>query len=351
MREKARSILQKGTVIPALPLVLREDRSFDEAGQRRLIRYYLEAGAGGLAVAVHTTQFEIRQPAIGLFEPLIRIARQEIGRFEQKTGKTVVCVCGICGPKEVACREAELAKEAGYDAVLLSPNGLNDLSEAEHLQRAEAVSEILPVIGFYLQTAVGGRRFSYDYWQKLCRLKGVAAIKAAPFNRYQTLDIVRAVADSGRKNELALYTGNDDNIVSDLLTEFEVGGEKIRFSGGLLGHWAVWTHSAVRLYERICREREAGQISAELLTIAAQVTDCNAAFFDTANAFSGCITGIHEVLRQQGLMPGIWTLQPEESLSPGQAEEIDRVWRSYPHLADDEFVRQFLQREKEEEID
>ncbi len=348
MREKARNILQKGTVIPALPLVLREDRSFDEAGQRRLVRYYLEAGAGGLAVAVHTTQFEIRQTSVGLFEPLIRIVRDEISRFEQRTERTVVCICGVCGPQETVCREAELAKEAGYDAVLLSPNGLT-LSEEEHLRRAEAVSRILPVIGFYLQAAVGGRKFSYSYWQKLCALKGIAAIKAAPFNRYETLDVVRAAADSGRGNELALYTGNDDNIVFDLLTEFDVDGKKIRFAGGLLGHWAVWTHSAVKLYERICRERESGQISAELLTIAAQVTDCNAAFFDTANHFKGCITGIHEVLHRQGLMPGIWTLQPKETLSPGQAEEIDRVWRSYPHLADDEFVRQFLQRERERE--
>ena len=349
MREEARNILKKGTVIPAMPLVLRQDRSFDEAGQRRLVRYYLEAGVGGLAVAVHTTQFEIRQPEIGLFAPLIRLVREEIRQFEQKKNKTVVCICGVCGPKEAACHEAELAKKAGYDAVLLSPNGLNELGETEHLQRAEAVSEILPVIGFYLQTAVGGRRFSYNYWQKLCRLPGVVAIKAAPFNRYQTLDIVRAVAGSGRQKELVLYTGNDDNIVSDLLTEFEIDGEKIRFAGGLLGHWAVWTHKVVELYDRICRERESGQISAELLTIAAQVTDCNAAFFDTANGFRGCITGIHEVLRRQGLMPGIWTLQPEESLSPGQAEEIDRVWRSYPHLADDAFVKQFLQKETEKE--
>ncbi len=229
--------------------------------------------------------------------------------------------------------------------MLLSPSGLSDLEEEEHLNRAQLVSEVLPTIGFYLQAAVGGRRFSYEYWKKLCALKNLVAIKAAPFNRYATLELVRAVAESGREDEIALYTGNDDNIVLDLLTELELGNaKKLRFVGGLLGHWAVWTHGAVQLYERICKERESGAISPELLTIAAQVTDCNAAFFDAANQFAGCITGIHEVLRRQGLMPGIWTLNPEEALSPGQAEEISRVWQSYPHLADDEFVKQFLQK-------
>lgn len=347
MREPAIEVLRNGAVIPALPLVLREDRTLDEQRQRRLIRYYLQSGVGGIAVAVHTTQFEIRLPKHNLFERLIYLARDEIRQFEQAQKKTILCICGVCGPQEQACAEACMAKAAGYDAVLVSPGGLNDLDEQEHLSRMESIADVMPAIGFYLQKSVGGRRFSYDYWRQLCRIRGVVAIKAAPFDRYGTLDLVRAAQESGR-TDLTLYTGNDDNIVVDLLTGFQLSKEipQIRFAGGLLGHWAVWTHRAVELYQQICEARNSSQIDARWLTLAAQVTDCNGAFFDAAHGFSGCITGIHEVLRRQGLMQGIWTLDPQETLSPGQAEQIDRVWKQYPHLNDDTFVRRFLSMEE-----
>lgn len=350
MRKEAQEILQRGTVIPAMPLVLTPDRTFDEARQRRLIRYYLEAGVGGLAVAVHTTQFAIRDEKVGLFEKVIQVAADEIAKWEAKNEKVIVKVCGVCGEVNAALKEAELARNTGYDVVLLSPNGLNHLSELEHLQRAEKVSHTMPVIGFYLQSAVGGKRFSASYWKKLCEIENVVAIKAAPFSRYGTLDIVRAVAETKRKTPIALYTGNDDNIVMDLLTTYDLGEEypKVRFVGGLLGHWAVWTHKVVELYQTLCTEREKSVISQEMLTLASQVTDANAAFFDSANQFAGCITGIHEVLRRQGLLEGIWTLDPQETLSEGQAEEISRVRRAYPHLADDDFVKEFLQKENEQ---
>lgn len=351
MRKVVEQVLQNGTVIPALPLVLTAERSFNEAGQRRLIRYYLEAGVGGLAVAVHTTQFAIREEKHQLFERVIRVAEDEICKWEKAKDTEILKICGVCGASQQAVKEAELAKKIGYDAVLLSPNGLNHLSEEEHLLRVEAVAEIMPVIGFYLQSAVGGKHFSAAYWKKLCAVENVVAIKAAPFSRYGTLDIVRAVAESQRKRPIALYTGNDDNIILDLMTTYDLGEglPKVRFVGGLLGHWAVWTQKAVELYQMICKEREKAEISQELLTLAAQVTDANAAFFDSANQFAGCITGIHEVLRRQGLMEGIWTLDPEEVLSEGQSEEISRVWQSYPHLADDEFVSAFLQKESQHE--
>ena len=348
MRAEAEKILRRGGVIPALPLVLNEDRSFDEAGQRRLVRYYLSAGASGLAVAVHTTQFEIRQPEVGLFSRLIKVARDEITQFERTQGKTILCICGVCGPVEQACAEAQQAYTLGYHAVLLSPGGLPNLDETGHITRAQAVADILPVVGFYLQSSVGGRRFTLDYWRRLCSIPGVVAVKAAPFNRYGTLDVVRAARESGRGDTLTLYTGNDDNIVLDLITTFQFDDQQtdgVHFAGGLLGHWAVWTHTAVQMYEELRSVRESGVIPAKLLTLAAQVTDCNSAFFDTAHNFAGCITGIHEVLRRQGLMKGIWTLKPSETLSDGQAQEITRVWESYPHLNDDAFVQQFLQAE------
>ena len=253
-------------------------------------------------------------------------------------------VCGVCGPVEQAVREAETARRLGFDAVLLSPGGLNALSEKEMLARTRAVAEVMPVIGFYLQTAVGGRVFSYDYWSKLAEIEGVVAIKCASFNRYTTLDVVRAVTLSSRADQIALYTGNDDNIVIDLLTKyrFEKDGKTVEngFRGGLLGHWSIWTAKVVEMF-RMLRGAEP---SAELLTLAAQVTDCNSAFFDTAHNFRGCIAGMHEVLRRQGLIESICCLNPEETLSPGQAEEIDRVYAAYPHLNDDAFVRDYLSR-------
>lgn len=350
--EKALGILKKGTVIPATPLVLDENRKIDEKGIRLLMKYYLNCGVGGIATAVHTTQFEIRKPEIALFDPILKIVSEEIDGFEKKNNKVIVKVAGVCGAAEQAVREAETAKKYGYDAVLLSPGGLNSLSEAELIERTARVAEIMPVIGFYLQTAVGGRVFSYDYWEKICATENVAAIKCASFNRYQTLDVVRAAAMSERSGEITLYTGNDDNIVIDLLTEysFDKNGKTVKrgFDGGLLGHWSVWTKKAVEIFNRIKEEKGKEAVSKEMLTLAAQVTDSNGAFFDTANNFSGCIPGLHEVLRRQGLMKNIYCLNPEETLSKGQVEEIDRVYRAYPHLNDDKFIADNIEAWKKE---
>lgn len=345
--EKALEKLKSGAFIPANPLALTKDRQFDEEGQRLLTRYYLNAGSGGIAAAVHTTQFEIRLPKYHLFERVLQTAAEEIEAFEQAHDTVIIRVAGVCGELAQAVSEAQTAKALGYDAVLLSPGGLNHLTEEELLLRTEAVADVLPVIGFYLQTAVGGRQFSYSYWQRLCEIKRVAAIKCASFNRYTTLDVMRAAAFSSRGDELALYTGNDDNIVIDLLTRYsftENGVTKTKeFSGGLLGHWSVWTKKAVELFEELKQAKQSGQISPALLTAAAQITDINGVFFDTAHNFRGCIAGLHEVLRRQGLMKGIWCLNPEETLSPGQLEEIDRVYAMYPQWSDDAFVREHLE--------
>ncbi len=333
-----REILLQGAVIPAHPLALTAQRKLDERRQRALTRYYLAAGAGGVAIGVHTTQFAIRDPGIGLYEPLLELTMEEL------RGRECIKVAGAVGPTAQAVREAEFAARCGYDAVLLSLGALRQASVEELLDHVRAVASILPVFGFYLQPAVGGRILPYEFWRRFAEIENVVAIKIAPFNRYQTLDVVRAVAESGRAGEIALYTGNDDSILTDLLTEFDFGeGRRCRIVGGLLGHWACWTKRAVEQLERTHRVA-AGQepLTPELLTLAAQITDANAAFFDPANNFRGCIAGIHEVLRRQGLMAGRWCLDPEEDLSPGQMEEIDRVYRAYPHLNDDEFVRQHL---------
>lgn len=336
---KALQILHNGTVIPAIPLVLNENRKLNEAGQRKLIQYYLNAGVGGIAVAVHTTQFEIRDPEIALLEPVLKITAEEIDEFEQKSGKTIVRVAGVCGKAEQACCEAELAQKLGYDAVLLSPGGLSDLTEKELVARTQVVAEIMPVIGFYLQVACGGRRLSFDYWKAVADTPNVVAIKCASFNRYQTIDLVRGVAFSKRRDEVALYTGNDDNIVVDLLTpyRFQVHGQtvELRFIGGLLGHWSVWTKNVVKLFEMLRVYQDGRAIPAELLSLAVEVTDSNGAFFDVAHNFAGCIPGVHEVLRRQGLMEGTWCLNPDEVMSDGQFEEITRVSEAYGHLRDD----------------
>lgn len=344
---RALEILKQGTVIPATPLALHADRTFNEDGQRLLMRYYLNSGVGGIATAVHTTQFEIRDPEVNLYEPVLKLVAEEIDAYEAKSGRTVVRVAGACGPVEQAVKEAKLAKELGYDAVLLSPGGLNHLSEEDLLERTRAVAQVMPVIGFYLQTAVGGRVFTYRYWEEMAKIPGLVAIKCASFNRYQTLDVVRAVACSDRCDEITLYTGNDDNIVVDLLTKYEFPMpdgtvRKKDFRGGLLGHWTLWSRAVVELFEKLMAAKEQDTLDASLLTLAAQVTDANAAFFDPANGFAGCIPGVHEVLRRQGLMEGIWCLNESETLSPGQAEEITRVHRMYPWLHDDAFVRENL---------
>lgn len=340
-----KELLHQGTVIPAHPLALTYDRALDEQHQRLLTQYYLASGAGGVAVGVHSTQFEIRDPAVNLFEKVLALAAEEITASDKSD--TFIRVAGICGDTDQALKEAEIALKYNYDLGLLSMGGLQGKTEAEILDRTRAVAEVIPVFGFYLQPSVGGRIFSYDFWKAFAEIPNIHAIKAAPFNRYQTLDMVRAVCHSNRHEDIALYTGNDDNIVADLLTvyAFEVNGKTVRkrFEGGLLGHWAVWTNAAVKLFEEVKRCRDNGyQGSKELLQKGIAVTDMNAAIFDPANGFHGCIPGIHEVLRRQGLLKGIWCLNPDENLSPGQAEEITRVCEAYPALTDDSFVTEFL---------
>ncbi len=338
-------LLAKGTVIPAHPLALTAERRLDERRQRALTRYYVAAGAGGLAVGVHTTQFAIRDPRIGLFAPVLKLAAEEMDRADLARPDPLVRIGGICGDTAQAVREAGLLAELGYHAGLLSLAALKDADDDALLRHCRSVAEAIPIIGFYLQASVGGRRLSFRFWRKFVEIENVAAIKIAPFNRYQTLDVMRAVAES--KRPITLYTGNDDNIVMDLLTpyRFSVDGRQreVRMVGGLLGHWAVWTRSAVELF-RNCQAttRNTEGVSKELLRASVEIIDANAAFFDAANHFAGCIAGLHEVLRRQGLLEGIWCLDPRETLGPGQKEEIDRVYAAYPHLNDDEFVRQGL---------
>ncbi|MVO99568.1 dihydrodipicolinate synthase family protein [Paenibacillus lutrae] len=337
--------LHEGVAIPAHPLALDENRKFDEKHQRALSRYYIASGAGGVAVGVHSTQFEIRDEGIDLLEPVLRIAAEEVEKANLQ--RPFFKIAGICGPTKQAKAEAELAVSLGYDIGLLSMGGLNGWEEEQILERTRVIADIIPVFGFYLQPSVGGRIFSFRFWEQFVDIPGVVAIKMAPFNRYQTIDVVRAVCYSDRRDEIALYTGNDDNIVTDLLTtyRFSVNGRMVekKIVGGLLGHWAVWTHKAVELLEEIKQVRDKSEIAAEWLTRNIEVTESNAAFFDPAHHFEGCIPGIHEVLRRQGLLQGRWCLNPNEELSPGQMEEIDRMYRDYPHLNDDEFVKAHLQ--------
>jgi dihydrodipicolinate synthase/N-acetylneuraminate lyase len=329
-----RDKLLSGLVIPAHPLALTAERRLDERRQRALTRYYLAAGAGGIAVGVHTTQFAIRNPKFGLLRPVLEVAAEET------RGRDVVKIAGVCGKHSQARQEAGLAASLGYDAALLSLADLRDETMSALLEHARSIASIIPIIGFYLQTSVGGFPFPYRFWRELAEIENLVAIKIAPFNRYQTLDVARAVAESGRAGEIALYTGNDDHIILDLLSEFDFVSERVHFSGGLLGQWAVWTKAAVCHLER-AKSRSAEGIS-ELLILANQLTDANSTIFDPANDFRGCIPGIHEILRRQGLLRGRWCLDPHEELSPGQAEEIDRVCRAYPHLQDDVFVKEHL---------
>ena len=339
--------LRRGSVIPAHPLALDETRQLDVSRQRALTRYYLDAGAEGLAVGVHTTQFEIRLPEINLYEPVLRIAREEFDDFAANTQKPVIRIAGIIGQTQQATREASLALSQGYHAGLLSLAAFPEASNQTILEHCRRIADIIPIVGFYLQPAVGGRILDVDFWREFAQIENVIAIKIAPFNRYQTLDVVRGVIESGRVDEIALYTGNDDNILVDLLSEYRLpAGSKIikkRIVGGLLGHWAVWTRSAVTLLEDIQKGNLSGDIQQQL-DLGIQITDSNAAFFDAANNFKGCIVGLHEVLRRQGLMVGLWTLNPDEVLSLGQKKEIDRVYEAYPDLNDDDFVTENLQK-------
>jgi hypothetical protein len=336
---QVRDKLLSGLVIPAHPLALNCQRQLDERRQRALTRYYLAAGAGGIAVGVHTTQFAIRDPKFGLLEPVLTLAAEE------SHSSDIVTIAGVCGKSKQALTEAELAARLGYDAALLSLADLKQETIPQLLEHARAVASVIPTIGFYLQPAVGGRLLSYEFWRQFVEIENVVAIKIAPFNRYQTLDVVRALAQSGRAREVALYTGNDDNILNDLLTKFDFGTEPLgtqplRIAGGLLGHWAVWTKTAVS--HLALAKQHSGSVPGELLTLAQQITDANAAIFDPAHTFHGCIPGIHEILRRQGLLEGRWCLDPDEELSPGQSAELDRVCRAYPHLQDDAFVQEHL---------
>jgi len=370
------TILQRGIVIPAHPLALTAERKLDTCRQRALSRYYIAAGAGGLAVGVHTTQFAIRQPEHGLYEPVLTLAAEEMDRAdaaratdasgtvpifakrkwdcplphtESQSGTSsepLVRIAGVIGPTHQALAEAETARRLGYHAGLLGLAALPDASEAELLDHCRAVAEVIPIFGFYLQPAVGGRVLGYAFWRRLAEIENLVAVKIAPFNRYQTIDVVRAVAESGR-DDVSLYTGNDDNIVLDLLTpySFEVNGRRVtrRITGGLLGHWAVWTRQAVQVLHDCHAAVASGEpISPDLLRLSIEVTDANAAVFDAAGNYAGVIAGVHEVLRRQNLLEGIWCLDPQETLSPGQAEELDRVCRAYPHLTDDAFVAEYL---------
>jgi len=333
--------LRRGVAIPAMPLALTPERRLDERRQRALCRYYVAAGAGGIAAGVHTTQFAIRDPRHGLYRPILALVAEEIDRASAGRPEPLARIGGICGPTAQATAEAGILRDLGYHAGLLSLAGARPDDDAR-LAHCRDVAEVIPLVGFFLQQAVGGPDLSYRFWRRFAEIEGVIAIKIAPFDRYRTLDVVRALAESGR-DDIALYTGNDDNIVLDLLTpyRFRDGGREVerRIVGGLLGHWAVWTRRAVELLNA-CHDatRRAEGIPANLLRLAISTTDANAALFDVANGFAGCIAGIHEVLRRQGMLEGIWCLDPDETLSPGQAEEIDRVSRIYPELNDDEFV-------------
>ena len=331
-----RAALHNGVAIPAHPLALNAQRQLDERRQRALTRYYAAAGAGGVATGVHTTQFAIRDAGVGLLRPVLELCAETLRECDAQSGRRTIRIAGVCGPTDQALREARLATDLGYDIGLLSLAALADASDDALIAHCKSIAEEIPVCGFYLQPAVGGRELGYDFWRRFADIEGVVAIKVAPFCRDRTLNVVRAVAHADRGEDIALYTGNDDHIVGDLTTLYQVGEKRRRFAGGLLGHWAVWARSAVDLLDAT-RQCDAAP-SEELLAIGEAVTDCNNAFFDTRNNFRGCIAGLHEVLRRQGLLEGLWCLDPAETLSPGQREEIDRVYLAYPELNDDAFV-------------
>ncbi|HEX7359736.1 MAG TPA: dihydrodipicolinate synthase family protein [Bryobacteraceae bacterium] len=329
--------LRAGGVIPAHPLALDANRKLDERHQRALSRYYRAAGADGVAVGVHSTQFEIRNPEFNLYQPVLQLAADAL------KGSGMIMIAGVCGRTAQAVEEASIAREAGYHAALLSLASWNMASTEEILTHVRAVGQVLPIVGFYLQPSVGGRIFPYEFWRRFAEMESVIAIKIAPFNRYATQDVLRAVIASGRSDEIALYTGNDDHIVLDLLSPFTYDRKTVRIVGGLLGHWAVWTQKAVRMHREIQAVIQASDVVGQQWLIRnGAVTDMNAAVFDAANNFAGCIPGIHEVLRRQGLMQGRWCLNPKQDLSPEQMAEIERVIASYPHLVDDDFVKQNL---------
>jgi len=340
---EVRRVIAEGTVIPAHPLALDAGRGLDRRHQRALTRYYIDAGAGGLAVGVHTTQFAIREA--GLYPAVLELAAATAADW---TRRPLALVAGLCGPTSQAVSEARIAVAIGYHAGLLSLAAMKSAPEDDIIAHCEAVAREIPLVGFYLQPAVGGVVVSADFWRRFAAIDNVIAIKVAPFNRYRTLEVVRGIAAAGALDRIALYTGNDDHIVLDLSVPFDVRSNgttfRARFRGGLLGHWSVWTASAMAQFKSCRMAQQTGSVPADLLALDARVTDCNSAFFDAANGFRGCIAGCHEVLRRQGLMQGTWCLDPDEGLSPGQIEEINRVCRDHADLSDDAFVAKNLAR-------
>jgi dihydrodipicolinate synthase/N-acetylneuraminate lyase len=333
------ALLRGGTVIPAHPLALDQQRRLDGRRQRALTRYYLDAGSGGLAVGVHATQFAIREA--GLYQKVLSAGIEEARSWVRRP---VVMIAGLAGKTAQARKEAQIAAGLGYHCGMLALGAMKGGSIDELIGHCAAVAGEIPLVGFYLQTAVGGIALPARFWQRFAALENVVAIKIAPFNRYATLDVIKGVVAARAEERIALYTGNDDHIVLDLAVPFDVrrGDEtvRVRVRGGLLGHWSVWTKTAVEVFERI----RSGKTDAELLALDSRITDCNSAFFDVAHNFAGCIPGCHEVLRRQGLLAGTWCLDPHETLSPGQLEEIDRVYREHGDLCDDAFVRANLER-------
>jgi hypothetical protein len=341
------AVLRRGSAIPAHLLALDAQRRLDERRQRALTRYYLDAGAGGVAVGVHSTQFAIRE--VGLYEPVLSLAMQTARDWQPLGGRRpLFMVAGLAGRTQQAVREATIAQGLGYHAALLSLAAMKGGSEDELVAHCREVAQVMPLVGFYLQPAVGGIHLPATFWQRFAEIDNVVAIKMAPFHRYRTLDVIRGVVVARAEERVTLYTGNDDHIVLDLLAPFTLMRDgapvSVRIQGGLLGHWSVWTQRAVELLARIHAAVDTGTVPLELLALDAQVTDCNAALFDVAHDFHGCIAGCHEVLRRQGLLEGIWCLDPGEGLSPGQAAELARVQRDYPHLVDDAFVAEHRDR-------
>jgi hypothetical protein len=337
IQPEVRRLIAEGTVLPAHPLALDANRKLDAVHQRALTRYYIDAGVGGLAVCVHTTQFAIRE--VGLYRPLLELAAETASNW---TERPLALVAGLSGPTRQAIAEADVARGIGYHAGLLSLAAMKSASEDEIVAHCEAVAREIPLVGFYLQPAVGGVILSATFWRRFAAIDNVVAIKIAPFNRYRTLDVLRGVHAAGALDRVTLYTGNDDHILLDLTLPFDLrdSGVTVRthIRGGLLGHWSVWTQSAIKQFERCKAARNQPAVPADLLALDARVTDCNSAFFDVANNFHGCIAGCHEVLRRQGLLEGIWCLDPKEGLGPGQMKEIDRVCNEHADLSDDDFV-------------
>jgi hypothetical protein len=343
IKADVRKLIADGTVLPAHPLALDANRKLDVRRQRALSRYYIDAGAGGLAVGVHTTQFAIRD--VGMYRPVLELAAETAASW---TKRPLAMVAGLAGPTAQAVSEAKIARGIGYHAGLLSLAAMKSASEHEIIAHCETVAREIPLVGFYLQPAVGGVILSADFWRRFAGIDNVIAIKIAPFNRYRTLDVLRGVAAAGALDRVALYTGNDDHILLDLTLPFDLRDKRVTtrayFRGGLLGHWSVWTANAIQQFEMCRAARHQETVPSDLLALDARVTDCNSAFFDVANNFHGCIAGCHEILRRQGLLEGIWCLDPAEGLSPGQMQEIDRVCNEHADLADDDFVAANLQK-------